>query len=78
MMGKGRGPAGGVDPMYGARDRAAGWDLVQAITEMVKQSHPGGSEELLGVRFGVCPEKCPSLHGFGGDPDDGVVLGPQM
>ena len=49
---------------------------MKMISEVVEQGHPGGSEELLGVRFGVCPEKCPSLHGIGGDPDDGVVLGP--
>ena len=77
-MGKGRGPAGGVDPMHGARDGAAGWDLVEAITEVVKQSHPSGSQELLGVGFGVGPKECPSLQGFGGDSDDGVVLGPEM
>ena len=45
---------------------------------MVKQSHPGGSQEFLGIGFGVGPEKRPCLQRFGGDPDDGVVLGAQV
>ena len=78
MVGQGRGPSNDVNPVHGAGDGATGRDFMKTITEVVEQSHPSGSQELLGIGFGVGPEERPCLQGLGGEPDDGVVLGPQV